>query len=132
MVFDSSPELLPRAARDGSGRLVETAPSQHALAGLAALAVRDIDKSADAAQQTVLVLVEHSIRIRNFPEHLYELDPLLKREPLVDDPGEMEQLGRFGSRCLAGGEQLIRIGPRQAEAALQQPRNDVAFRFIKS
>src|SRR5271168_2349513 len=109
MVFDSSPELRAPSPQVGSGRLVETEPFQHTLAGLTALAVRDIDQSPDAAQQAVLIFVEHAIRIGNFPQHLYELDPLLKREPLVDDPSELEQLGCFASRYLAGREQLIRI-----------------------
>jgi hypothetical protein len=44
----------------------------------------------------------------------------------------MEQLGGFGSGCLSGREQLIRIGPGQVEAALQQPRDDTAIRLVKS
>src|SRR3954467_4233941 len=131
MVFASSPELRARSARDGSGGLVEAEPSQHSLAGLAALAVRDIDQSRDAAQQAVLVLVEHSIRIRNFPQHLDELEPLLEREALVDDPGEMEQLGGFGSGRLSGREQLIRVGPGKTEAVLQQPRDEASLRLVK-
>src|SRR3954463_14749323 len=97
MVFDSSPELRARSARDGSGRLVEAEPSQHSLAGLAPLAVRGIDQSPDAAPQAGLVLVEHPIPLPDLPQHLDELEPLLEREALVDDPGEMEQLGGFGS-----------------------------------
>ena len=55
--------------------------------------VGHVNQPADAAQQGVLELVEHTIYIGNFPEHFDELDPLFKGQLLIDDPGEVEQFG---------------------------------------
>ncbi len=131
----SSPGRFGRPVRLGSatdqGCRVEPQPLENALPRHAAFAIGHINQPADAAQQTVLILIEHTVGVGDFPQHLDQFDPLRKRQPLVDDSGEMEELGRAAGLTLAGDEQGPCILARQFEAPFEQPRDHGAFPFVE-
>jgi hypothetical protein len=64
-----SPEL-PAAPRLRESSSIEPQALEYALARHSPLAIGDIDQPADAAKQTVLILIEHPVRVCNFPQHL--------------------------------------------------------------
>src|SRR5216684_7254916 len=95
-MFRYSSLLFSRRARKPARSTVldDAQALQHPPPRGAALRIGNIDEPADLAQHGVLERIEHAVSIGDFPQHLDQLDPPLRRHALVDGAGEAEELRR--------------------------------------
>lgn len=103
-----------------AGRTIWEPAIAAAIAVCGALLIRHVDEAGDAAEQRVLVRVEHAVGVGDLPHHLQDVGAVLVADALDDLAGEGKELGRLAHRSLGRFHQRMELLRREVEALGQQ------------
>jgi hypothetical protein len=114
-------------------RLLAGFPSrQRALSGGGTIAVVDMDKGRNLADERILIGIQNAIGIDDAPEHFDDLDALSPSQSLTNDVGEWVILLRILDALLGGHDSAIKLGAIHVEARRQEIADEAKLARIEA